>query len=74
MQFRDFFLSMPVEARKDFAKAVSAPLRTLYNIAYLGRKANAAIAVQIEKETRGIIRADDLRPDIEWSAIRKSRW
>jgi DNA-binding transcriptional regulator YdaS (Cro superfamily) len=73
MKFKDFFLSMPVAERVEFAKAVNAPPRTLYNAAYLGRQLNAKIAVLIEEQTRGIVKVEELRPDIKWGVIRRRR-
>lgn len=73
MKFRDYFLAMPVERRVEFAKLVGAPVRSLYNVAYQERSINAKTAILVEKHTLGMVRVEELRPDMDWAVIRKRK-
>lgn len=45
----------------------------LRQVAYCNRRASAALAVNIERETQGVVVCEVLRPDIDWAYLRGSQ-
>ncbi len=69
MTLKDFYLSMPIGQREDFATRCSTTLGQLRNVAY-GRQCGEALAINIERESLGAVRCEDLRPDVDWAYLR----
>jgi DNA-binding transcriptional regulator YdaS (Cro superfamily) len=69
MQLKDFFISMTAEQRDDFARRCGTTLGQVRNVAY-GRNCGEALAISIERESNGVIRCEDLRPDVDWAYLR----
>lgn len=44
----------------------------LKQVAYGHRRANGGLAVCIERETKGAVTCEQLRPDIDWAYLRGS--
>lgn len=45
----------------------------LKQIAYGNRRASGGLAVSIERETQGMVTCEQLRPDIDWAYLRRSK-
>ncbi|MNJ63070.1 hypothetical protein D3C77_589420 [compost metagenome] len=45
----------------------------LKQVAYGNRRANAALAISLERETKGVVRCEALRPDIDWAYLRQTK-
>jgi len=69
MQLKDFYLSMTADQRDDFAKRCGTTLGQVRNVAY-GRNCGEALAISIERESQGVVRCEDLRPDVDWAYLR----
>lgn len=69
MTLKDFYLSMPIEQRECFAARCGTTLGQLRNVAY-GRQCGEALAINIERESLGAVRCEDLRPDVDWAYLR----
>lgn len=69
MDFKDFYISIPVDKRAQFADACETTVGQLRNIAY-GRPCGEKLAISIERESAGAVRCEDLRPDVDWAYLR----
>jgi DNA-binding transcriptional regulator YdaS (Cro superfamily) len=76
MTLLEFWLSMTVEQREAFAKRCSTSPQHLKNIAYdkKGIKtANESLCINIERESKGKVRCESLRPDVDWAYLRQTK-
>ena len=69
MSFKDFYVNMTVEQRDAFARRCNTSVGQLRNVAY-GRLCGEKLAVEIERESSGAVRCEDLRPDVDWAYLR----
>jgi DNA-binding transcriptional regulator YdaS (Cro superfamily) len=69
MDLKTFYLSMTIEQRENFAKRCDTSLGQIRNVAY-GRHCGERLAVNIERESFGAVRCEDLRPDVDWAYLR----
>lgn len=44
----------------------------LKQVAYGNRRASASLAIALDRETEGVIRCEETRPDIDWAYLRNS--
>lgn len=58
------------EKRHCFASRCKTTLGQLYQVAYEKRRAGESLAINIERESSGVVRCEDLRPDVDWSYLR----
>lgn len=68
MQFNQFFFLLPVDCREVFAAECETTVGHLNNIAYGYRPASPTLAVLIEKNSKGAVTRQALRPG-DWSKI-----
>jgi DNA-binding transcriptional regulator YdaS (Cro superfamily) len=78
MKFRDYFLPMDAAARQDFAERCDTNVKQLLNICGGGRPCSPELAINIERESRGACRVEELAPTakrmrVDWSYIRGTR-
>lgn len=67
MAFKDYFLALAPEARKDFATRCKTSVGHLNNCLYGYAKFSPALCVSIERESGAKVSRRDLRDD--WMAI-----
>jgi DNA-binding transcriptional regulator YdaS (Cro superfamily) len=67
------YLKAPTIDAEAFAKSCGTTLGQLKQIAYGYRNANPALAINIERESGGAVRCEDLRPDVDWKYIRSAK-
>lgn len=70
--FRTYFKALTKDEREQLATQVGTSAAYLWQIAYKQRRCNESMAIEIEKASRGAIRVEDLRPDVDWAYIRSS--
>lgn len=77
MDFKTFWLSIPVQQRGDFAGRCGAKATYLNMVAFGAmahngkpKRVSAAIAIAIERESGGAVRCETLRPDVDWAYLR----
>ena len=70
MNMLDYLKSLPRDDRSDFAERCGTTLGHLQNAAYGYKPFGAELAIRIEAETKGKVRAEELRPDVPWHVIR----
>ncbi|MCU4709976.1 helix-turn-helix domain-containing protein [Acinetobacter pittii] len=65
-----YLSKMTLEERKSFAKACLTTLGNLQQIIYVNKKCGAALAIRIDKESKGKVPCDELCPDVDFNYIR----
>lgn len=65
-----FALSLP--DRHALAEACDTSYGHLRNVAYGSKTCAESLAINIERETRGQVRCEDLRPDVDWGYLRST--
>lgn len=66
MDLKTFLSDMTVVDRESFAKRCDSTRGVLQNIMYGVRPCSAELAVAVERESGGVVRRWDLRPDDWW--------
>lgn len=69
-QLKAYLSKMTVEERKAFAKACLTTLGNLQQIIYVNKKCGAALAIRIDKESKGKVPCDGLCPDVDFEYVR----
>ena len=61
-----------VEKLDGFAVGCGTSVAHLYQVARCYRRAGESLAINIERESGGVVRCEDLRPDVDWAYLRNS--
>lgn len=72
MTLLDFIKPLDKNALQDFARRCETTPGQLKQVAYGNRRANASLAIALDRETDGAIRCEETRPDIDWAYLRNS--
>jgi DNA-binding transcriptional regulator YdaS (Cro superfamily) len=70
--FHAYFKAMSKDERQAFADRVDTSVAYLWQIIYKQRRCNESLAIEIEKASNGVVRVENLRPDVDWAYIRAS--
>lgn len=70
--FHAYFKALSKDARQAFAGQVGTSVAYLWQIAYEQRSCRESLAIEIEKASKGAVRVEELRPDVDWAYIRSS--
>ena len=70
MNIKSFLDSIPPDEREAFAVRCGTSIGHLRNISYGYRSCAESLAINIERETHGAVRVEELRPDVDWQYIR----
>jgi len=73
MTLHEYLKAFDKAALEAFAKRCGTSAGQLRQVAYCNRRASAALAVSIERESRGTVTCEVLRPDIDWAYLRGSK-
>lgn len=70
----DLWRTLNRDGREKFAERCGTTANHLRNIAYGlgGKRCGEALCINIERETGGAVRCEELRPDIDWNYLRTS--
>jgi len=60
-------------AQTELAKKLGVTVTQVNHWSHGVRPIPVARCVEIEKATKGIVRCEDLRPDIDWAYLRRSK-
>lgn len=69
-KFLAYVKALPVEQREDLALRCDTSVEYLFQIGYGNRKPKAALAISLERETRGAVRCEDILPEADWAYLR----
>ncbi len=72
MNLLDFIKRLDREGTDDFARRCGTTAGQLRQVAYGHRRASASLAILVDRESKGVVRCEDLRPDIDWQYLRDS--
>lgn len=72
MTLHEYLKGLGKEGLDDFARRCGTTIGQLRQVSYNNRRAGAALAVSIERESKGSVTCDQLRPDIDWHYLRHS--
>jgi len=70
MDLKTFLKSLPADDREPFAARCDTSFAHLRNVAYGLKTAGESLCINIERETSGAVRCEDLRPDVDWAYLR----
>jgi DNA-binding transcriptional regulator YdaS (Cro superfamily) len=73
MTLKEFLQTMSLRQRDRFAERCGTTGGHLRNVSYGYKQAAESLAINIERESNGIVTVEELRPDVDWSVIRDSR-
>lgn len=67
----DYIKNMPSDQnREEFAANCGTSLGYLKLVMYGNRNCSAALAINIDRESKGVIACDDLCPDVDFNYLR----
>lgn len=74
MTLLDLLESKTEAERKAFAKACgSKSVLYLFHVARGHKRIGESLAINIERESQGAVRCEDLRPDVDWAYLRNTK-
>ena len=73
MELREFFTSLTPRDRADFATRCETSERHLRNIAFYGKTCGEYLAINIDRESKGKVKCESLRPDVDWQYLRGTK-
>ena len=73
MNLRDYFLSLTKDKRDDFAEKCGTTTGQIIQIYSGNRSCNPALAINFDRERGGVIKCDDLCPDVDFDYLRKQQ-
>jgi DNA-binding transcriptional regulator YdaS (Cro superfamily) len=73
MTLHEYLKSLDKAALDAFARQCGTSVGQLKQVAYGNRRAGAALAVGIERESAGSVTCEQLRADIDWAYLRGSK-
>lgn len=68
----EYINSLPIDEREPFAKRCETTIGYLRNACSTGKRLGERIAINIERESGGAVRCEDMRPDVDWAYLRNS--
>ncbi len=72
MTLHEFLKGLNKTDLEAFASRCDTSAGQLRQVAYCNRRASAALAVNIERESKGAVVCEVMRPDIDWAYLRGS--
>jgi DNA-binding transcriptional regulator YdaS (Cro superfamily) len=73
MDLRAYMASIPVKDRPAFAARCGTTAGHLQNVAYGYKPCGEGLAISIERESKGSVTVEELRPDVDWAYIRGTK-
>jgi DNA-binding transcriptional regulator YdaS (Cro superfamily) len=70
MTLLDFFKGLDAVQLGAFAAGCGTSVGQLKQVAYGNRRASAGLAIAIDRQTKGRVTCELLRPDIDWQYLR----
>ncbi|MDN6857254.1 YdaS family helix-turn-helix protein [Pseudomonas sp. CAN2814] len=72
MTLLEFLKALGGDELQAFAESCSTSVGQLKQVAYGHRRANAQLAIAIDRHTSGQVSCEAVRPDIDWQYLRGS--
>ena len=71
-KFHAYFKALSMDERKTFADSVGTSVAYLWQIIYKQRRCSESLAIEICKASKGAVRFEALRPDVDWEYVKNS--
>jgi DNA-binding transcriptional regulator YdaS (Cro superfamily) len=71
MTLRDYLHALTPDQRTGFAMLCGTSAGHLRNVAHRYKLASPELALAIERETRHEVTVEEVRPDLDWSIVRR---
>ena len=72
MDLKTYFQSLDLPGRQSFADRCGTTVKHLTNIGYGYKTCGESLAINIERESGGAVRCEELRSDVDWAYLRNS--
>jgi len=69
---RAYLNSMPPAKQASFAGRCDTTVNYLRKAISAGQKFGESLCINLERESSGAVRCEDLRPDVDWAYLRNS--
>lgn len=73
MELRDYLNALGGPERDSFASRCDTSMGQLRQVANGYRRAGESLAINIDRESGGVVPCESLRPDVDWAYLRNSR-
>ena len=78
MQLKHYLKTLVAEGKQpgaleDFAERCGTSVGQMQHVARGHRRAGESLAINIERESGGVVRCETLRPDVDWAYLRGSQ-
>lgn len=73
MTLLELLKSKTVPEQEAFAEACGTSVQYLFHVARGDKKVGPPLIINIERESGGVIRCEDLRPDVDWNYLRNTK-
>lgn len=70
MDLKSYLSTMQMPEREAFAERCGTSYGHLRNVAYGSKTCAESLAINVDRESRGVVRCEDLRPDVDWAYLR----
>ncbi|WP_090541094.1 YdaS family helix-turn-helix protein [Nitrosomonas sp. Nm132] len=70
MKLKDYIKTIPLEERDVFSAKCGTSFAHIRNIAYGYKKSGESLCINIERESGGTVKCEELRPDVDWKYLR----
>lgn len=70
MELNQYIKRLSRTGLEDFARRCETSVGQIKQVALGNRRAGESLAINIERESGGAVRCEDLRPDVDWAYIR----
>jgi DNA-binding transcriptional regulator YdaS (Cro superfamily) len=69
---KDYLNSLDPSEQEQFARRCNTSVGYLRKAISIRQKIGESTAIAIERESRGAVRCEDVRPDVDWQFLRNS--
>lgn len=70
MDLKSYLLSMSMADRVAFSERCRTTYGHLRNISYGQKPCSAELAMEVERESGGVVRCEELCPEADWATVR----
>lgn len=71
LSLQQYFLSLSDEQKEEFAQVCKTSVGQIQQVMYGHRRCNPALAIAIDRESKGAVVCDDLCPEVDFAYLRK---
>lgn len=70
MDLKTYLSQLNIPEREAFARRCGTTIGHLRNVAYGYKPASETLAINVDRESRGEVPVEELRPDVDWEYLR----